>query len=184
MVALLAACGGSENAASRFDVRAEYARVSAARARLEAAHARLDRALGVPPGPDGSAGGSAGDVAAARAAYDEAYAANQRALARFLSIALNVAPARPETRQALDAFARDAVANARDVLDRGAERGAVTTALLRAERAYRALGLAVPPGLSASLEELRRTPSVQPTPSPSPTAAGPARPSRRRPRRR
>lgn len=169
--ALVLACGGgSETAAPRFDVGAEYAKVIAARSRLTSASKELDRAQAGPSGAAPAADVRATDLTEARTAFDTAYAQNQRVLARFLSMALNVAPERPETKEALDSFARDAVVNARYVLDRGADRTQILEALVRADRAYHVLGLGVPHDLAATLEEARRTPSVRPTRTEAPTA--------------
>lgn len=183
--ALVVACGGgSETPAPHFDVSGEYAKVIAARARLTSASKQLDHAQPGISGPATSPDISATDLTEARTAFDAAYAENQKVLARFLSMALNEAPERPETKEALDSFARDAVANARYVLDHAADRTKALEALARVERAYHELGLVVPHDLAAVLEEMRRAPQVRSTPTAVPTPAGLARPARRRPHRR
>jgi hypothetical protein len=181
---VVAACGGSSDVAPRFDVQAEYAKVTAARARLASARERLDRIQARGSGPNPTAQTAVSELREAQIAFDEAYANDQKLLARFLTAALNVAPGRTETRQALDRFAGDAVANARYVLDHGADPGQISQALAHAERAYRTLGLGVPHDLASVLDEIRRTPRASPTPSTAPVETGPAHLSRRHGRRR
>jgi len=157
------ACGpGSGTSASRFDVAAEFTRVTAARTELSSARDRLARATASAPGA-----GPAGEreLSDARAAFDAAYDNGQRVLARFLTVALNQAPERPETRAALDLYAADAVANARYVLDHDGNRDAALADLQGAGRAYAALGLAAPAQLAAAIDLLASAP--RPTPSAS-----------------
>jgi hypothetical protein len=178
--AALTCCGGSGNVSPTFDVSAGYARVTAARARFASARERLDRIQAdLSARPQGSQ--TIGpELREARAAFDAAYSDNQRTLAGFLSTALNEAPDRPETRQALDAFAADAVANARLALERGADLGPTTEALARAERAYGVLGLPVAADLVAALREVRRTASMRPTAGLTPIPSRPASGAKRR----
>jgi len=175
----IAGCGGSGNVAPAFDAAAGYAGVTAARARLAAAHERLDRAQAA------ASARASGDPAVppelrdAQAAYDQAYTLNQRVLAAFLTTALNEAPKRPETRLALDAFAADAVANARLAVDLGADLDRPAEALGRAERAYGALGLPVPAELAAAGRELRQA-AVRAAAATTPTTSRPSPPDRHR----
>jgi len=178
--AALTCCGGSGNDSPAFDVSAAYARVTVARARLASARERLDRIQADLSARVQGSQTVASELREARAAFDAAYSDNQRTLAGFLSTALNEAPDRPETRQALDAFAADAVANARLALERGADLGQTTEALTRAERAYGALGLPVAADLAAALREIRRTARVRPTAASTPIPSRPASGAKRR----
>jgi hypothetical protein len=175
LLVLATACGGRpEPASGRFDAAAEFAKVTAAHAQFAAARDRLERAQA--PGPPGTSGGTALSREAA-AAYDAAFTRDQLALAAFLNQALNVAPDRPETREALGWYADAAVANARYLLDRGGDARQALEPLTAAARAYGALGLPVPARLAAAEQEARRPPA----PAATPTTAAPApRPRRRR----
>lgn len=177
-IAAIAACGGrSDGVPAGFDVATEFARVRAAQGDLTAARERLDRARA-----EAAAGAAPSPASAldAQAAFDRAYARQQRALAVFLNRALNAAPGRPETRAALALYAESAVANARFLLERGGDRAQVIRILDAPQRAYRALGLQPPPELTATLDEARRAPAA--TPTPLPTVGEPGR-RRRRPHR-
>ena len=174
MMAALVACGGRpERIPADFDLAGEYAKVRAAHANQSAARETLDRVMaGAPTGP--AAGGVIpASVRDAQAAFDRAYAREQRALAVFLNRALNAAPGRPETRAALALYAESAVANARFLLDRGGDRARAVEILEAAQRAYRAIGLPLPTDLTATLDEARRAPALVPTPVPA--AADPGR---------
>lgn len=170
MLVLAAACGGRpEPAPVRFDAAAEFAKVAAVHARFASARDRLERAQSQAPGPSGSPGDAA-LVREAAAAYDAAFARDQLVLAAFLNQALNLAPKRPETREALALYADAAVANARFLLDRGGDARQALEPLTAAERAYNALGVPVPARLTAAAAEARRppTPAATPTPGPRP----------------
>ncbi len=165
--ALAAACGRAPSESpSGFDVAAEFAKVTAARATAAAARGRL-AATPVPGGGD------------AHAEFDAAYARSQRLLARFLTVALNEAPGRPETKAALDLYAGDAVANANYAFEHDGNRTAALADLARARRAYEALGVAAPPAVAAAIDRLGREPRPTPTVSPAPAPGAGARPSRR-----
>ncbi len=159
------ACGG-DPAARRpgLDVAAEFATVTAARGELASARARLERA--------GAAGATGPELRDAQAAFDAAYGRSQRALARFLTIAVNQAPGRPETRAALDLYAGDAVANARYLVDHDGDRVRARADLARALRAYAILGLPPPQRVAAAVEELDRAPRPTPTPAAGPAPGG------------
>lgn len=177
MLVLAAACGGRpEPASARFDAAAEFAKVAAVHAQFASARDRLERAQA--PGPSGSPGGAALAREAA-AAYDAAFARDQLVLAAFLNQALNLAPDRPETREALGLYADAAIANARHLLDRGGDARQALEPLIAAERAYNTLGAPVPARLAAAVTEARRPP----TPTATPTATAPAPRPRRRHRR-
>ncbi|HVN77173.1 MAG TPA: hypothetical protein VMT19_12705 [Thermoanaerobaculaceae bacterium] len=161
LAAIALSCGGhSADTPSGFDVAAEFARVTSLRAELSSSRARLDGMSAPPRGDDPAA------LRDAQAAFDASYARSQRALARFLTVALNEAPSRPETRNALDLYAADAEANARYVRDHDGAPGPALRDLMRARRAYVGLGVPVPPGLDAALAELEHVPA------PTPAAAG------------
>src|SRR5664280_116938 len=174
MLVLAAACGGRpEPTSARFDAAAEFAKVAAVHARFAAARDRLERAQLQAPGPSGSPG-EAVLVREAATAYDAAFARDQLVLAAFLNQALNLAPERPETREALALYAEAAVANARFLLDRGGDHRQALEPLTVAERAYTVLGVPVPARLVAAAAEARRPPASTVTPTPAP------RPSHRR----
>jgi hypothetical protein len=179
MLVLAAACGGRpEPASARFDAAAEFAKVKAAHAQFASARDRLERAQS----QASSRSGSPGEVALVReaaAAYDTAFARDQLVLAAFLNQALNLAPERPETREALALYAEAAVANARFLLDRGGDARQALEPLTAAERAYNTLGAPVPARLAAAVAEARRPPA----PTATPTATAPAPRPRRRHRR-
>ncbi len=171
MLVLAAACGSRpEPASARFDAAAEFAKVTAVHARFAAARDRLERAQA--PGPSGPPGGDA-LVRDAAAGYDAAFTRDQLVLAAFLNQALNLAPERPETREALGLYADAAIANARFLLDRGGDARQALEPLTAAERAYNALGVPVPARLAAAAAEARRPPAPAATPTRAP------RPSRR-----
>ncbi len=177
MLVLAVACGSrSEPASARFDAAAEFAKVAVVHAKFASARERLESAQA--PVPSGSPGGAALAREAA-AAYDAAFTRDQLALAAFLNQALNLAPDRPETREALGLYAEAAVANARYLLDRGGDVRQALEPLIAAERAYSTLGVPVPAHLAATLAEARRPPA----PTATPTAAAPAPRPRRRHRR-
>ena len=170
--ALAVACGGrSEDSPSGFDVASEFARVASAADELATARHRLDSARTVPPGPDAASRPAGAPLREAQAAFDATYARTQKVLARFLTIALNEAPARPETRNALDLYAREAVSNGRYTLEHGGDRAAALKGLEDAERAYRVLGLVLPREAASTMEELRRTPAPAAGAGPAATAA-------------
>ncbi len=176
---IVAACGRRPDAGpAPFDVAAEFAKVTAAHAAFAAARGRLDRA-GSPP-PAGNGGADTGErVRQAQAAYDAAYANEQRVLAGFLNQALNLGPARPETRQALAMYGDAAVANAAYLARNGGDGRQARPALAAADRAYRALGIPPPAALTTALAAADRPPA----PTPTPTATTPPRRSTRRHRR-
>lgn len=174
---LATACGGRpEPASGRFDAAAEFAKVMAVHAQFASARDRLECAQA--PGPPGSPGETALSREAA-AAYDAAFTRDQLALAAFLNQALNLAPDRPETREALGLYADAAVANARYLLDRGGDARQALEPLTAAERAYGVLGVPVPARLAAAAAEARRPPA----PAATPTTAAPTPRPRRRHRR-
>ncbi len=178
MLVLAAACGGRPRPASaQFDAAAEFAKVTAAHAQFVSARERLDRAQA--SAPPGTQEGTA-IVREAEAGYDDAYARDQLLLAAFLNQALNLAPDRAETREALALYADAAVANLRHLLARGGEAQRALEPLTAAERAYRTLGIPVPAGLAAALAAAKRPPA----PTATPTAAAPAPRSNRRRHRR
>jgi len=177
-VALLAlACASrSDDLPSGFDIVSEFAKVTSAEAELSTARERLDSAQTGPPGSDVAQGSAEVRLKGAQAAFDAAYARNQRVLAGFLNVALNEAPDRSETKDALDLYARDAVSNGRYTAEHGGDRAAPLKALADVERAYRALGLGVPREVASEMEDLHHNPI--PTPPigahpPNATAGGP-----------
>jgi hypothetical protein len=175
-IVIAAACGRRPEAGpASFDVAAEFTKVTAAHAAFVAARGRLERAGSPATGGDGDA--ASGDrVRESQAAYDVAYANEQRVLAAFLNQALNLAPARPETRQALAMYADAAAVNAGYLARNGGDGRQALPALAAADRAYRALGIPPPAALSAALAEAGRPQA--PTPTPTATAP-PRRPARR-----
>ena len=174
---LAAACGSRPGpAATRFDAAAEFAKVTAVHARFVAARDRLASLGSHAPDPS-----PAGDAAARRreaeTAYDAAFVRDQLALATFLNQALNLAPDRPETREALALYADAAIANARALLGRGGDVQRALAPLAAAQRAYSVLGIPVPARLAAAVAEAKRPPAPTATPG---TAAPASRPRRRR----
>ena len=166
VLVLAAACGGRPEAASaRFDAGAEFARVTAAHAQYVAARDRMERARAAAPGvaPEAAA-------REAEAAYEAAYTRDQLVLATFLNQALNLAPDRPETREALAMYAGAAAANARHLQERGGDGRLALEPLTAAARAYRTLGIPIPADLAAALAQARRPPA----PASTPTAVAPA----------
>jgi hypothetical protein len=186
VVVLALACAGRPGELpSGFDIASEFAKVTSAQAELSTTRENLDSAQTGTPGPDVVPGSADVRLRQAQAAFDSAYARSQKVLARFLNVALNEAPGRPETRQALDFYARDAVSNGRYAFEHGGDRTAVIKALADAKRAYLALGLGVPCQLASAMEELRRTPPPIAQALATPSAAGvggPASSHRRRDR--
>ena len=176
---IIAACGCRPDAGpAPFDVAAEFAKVTEAHTAFAAARGRLERAGS--PAPAGNGVADTGDRAhEALSAYDAAYANEQRVLTAFLNQALNVAPARPETRQALAMYADAAVANAGYLARNGGDDRQARPALAAADRAYRALGIPPPATLTAALATADRPPA----PTPTPTATAPRRRPARRHRR-
>jgi len=178
-VAVLAfACAGRPgDSPSGFDIASEFAKVTSAQTALSTARERLDSARTGTPGLALGQGLAETRLKEAQADFDAAYARNQRVLARFLNVALNQAPGRPETKEALDFYARDAVSNGVYTLAHGGDRAAALKALADVERAYRALGLGVPREAASAIEDLRRSPTPTPLAGANPplaTAASPA----------
>jgi hypothetical protein len=156
---------------------AEFARVRAARAEFVAAREALDRVQA--EAREGRADAEA--VRRAQSAFNAAYTRDQKALAAFLTVALNERPGTPETREALGLYAEAAVANARLLLVRDGNARRAAEVLHDADRLFRALNLPVPNDLAAALVEARRaqaSPSTA-TPTPPRASASLARPHRR-----
>ena len=95
-------------------------------------------------------------------------------LSRFLNVALNEAPRRFETKEALDLYAKVAASNGRYVLEHDGDRTAALDALSSVEHAYRTLGLELPREAASAMDELRRTPPRTTSPIASPPDAAPA----------
>ena len=182
LLVLAFGCGGqSPGAARQAQPSAEFAKVKTARAELATALGALERAQAEP-----RAGGVDSEaVWQARSGFDSAHARYQKTLAAFLAVALNERPANPETREALGLYADAAVANARIFLDRAADGRRALEVLEGAERPFRALGLAVPTELAATIEEARRVQGSPPTATATPTTRNRASqgPRHRRPAR-
>lgn len=171
-------CGGQTRATGRASrAIADFARVRAARAEFVAARGALDRVQA--QALEGSADAEA--VRRAQSAFNAAYTKAQKALAAFLTVALNERPGAPETREALGLYADAAVANARILLDRGGEARRAVELLQDADRLFRVLNLPVPNDLAAALVEARRAQGSPPTATPTPPreSAPLARPHRR-----
>ena len=178
LLVLAFGCGGQSPGTSRqAQPSAEFAKVKTAHAEFVAARGTLERAQA-----EARAGGVDSNVLRqARFRFDSAYARYQKALAAFLSVALNERPANPETREALGLYADAAVANARILLDRGADRRRALEVLEGAERPFRALGLPVPTELATTLEEARRAQGSPPTATPTTGNRASQAPRHRRP---
>ncbi|MDD5562629.1 MAG: hypothetical protein PHQ91_02835 [Thermoanaerobaculaceae bacterium] len=176
VLVLAAACGGRpEPASARFDAGAEFVKVTAAHAQYVTARDRMERARASAPGVAPPAA-----AREAEAAYEVAYTHDQLVLATFLNQALNLAPDRSETRQALAMYAGAAAANARHLQERGGDARQALEPLTAAARAYRTLGIPIPADLAAALALAGRPPA----PASTPAAAAPApRPARHRHRR-
>ena len=159
----LACCGPQSGGRPGQDLAAQFASVRLARAELLAARATLERAQagsgGAPP--------DAGALHRAQAAFEAAYAREQKLLAAFLNVALNEHPDRPETREALAMYTESAVENARYLLGPAGDGRRAVEVLEAAERCYRALGLPAPDALANTLAQARRFQAAPPAPSPA-----------------
>jgi hypothetical protein len=175
LLALLAgalACGDRPSARGQA-ADSDFALVKAARSDFLAASEVLSRAR--VEGRSGSVGADA--LSRAQAAYDAAYAKDQKILAAFLTVALNERPFDPQTLEALGFYADAAAANARVILARSGDGQRALQSLEGAERPYRALSLPLPQDLEAAIQEARRARVNPPTPVPT------ERPATRRHRR-
>lgn len=173
-VPFLACVGGTGDSRSGIDVAAEFATVTAAEAELAAAREGLTRARAAKPGSEVARGPAESRLREAQATFDAAYCRSQKVLSRFLNAALNEAPRRFETKEALDLYAKEAASNGRYVLEHDGDRTAALDALSNVERAYRTLGLDLPREAASAMDELRRTPPRTPSPIASPPDAAPA----------
>jgi hypothetical protein len=150
-VLIAASCGGNSpavrsNGTDRFDfaaVTAAHGEFLAARKELADIEARRGDV-------------DAESLRAARARFDATYERDQKVLAVFLTLAVNERPDAPQTREGLRLYAESAVADARVLIDRGGDPARAVAVLERAEKPFRALGLAPPPALVGGLEEARR----------------------------
>jgi hypothetical protein len=150
-------CGrGRTDAPSVGTPRFDLADVTAAHGEFLAAK----RALADIEARGATADGAA--LRAARARFDAAYERDQKVLAVFLTLAVNQRPEASQTHDALRLYAESAVAAARVLIDRGGDAARAVAVLEGAERPFRALGLAVPPGLAAALEQARRQQAGRP----------------------
>ena len=168
-VLLAASCGGGSPAAkSNGTDRFDFAAVTASHGEFLAARKEL---------ADIEARGEDVDtesLRAARARFDATYERDQKVLAVFLTLAVNERPDARETREGLRLYAESAVADARVLIDRGGDPARAVEVLDRAERPFRALGLAPPPGVVAGLEEARRRQAQHPATARTAPPAGPA----------
>ncbi len=171
VLALAFGCGGQTPGTGHGShENVDFARVRAAGAELVAAREALVRVQA--EAQAGSADAEA--VRRAQVAFNQAYITDQKALAAFLTVALNERPLRPEAREALGLYADAAVANARILLDRGGDVGRAVGLLEGAERLFRALNLPVPGDLAATLLEARRVQGSPPTATPTPPREAPS----------
>ncbi len=147
---LAVACGGQPRSA------AQDGATAGALARLQAAQRDFAAAGAALAGAEARGAGAApAAVAAARARFDTAYEGEQRALAVFLTLAVNERPTARETREGLDLYATRAVELARLLLGRGGDPGRAVAVLEGAGRPFRTLGLPPPAELAACLREAR-----------------------------
>lgn len=176
VLALALACGnGARGIARRPAPSAEFAAVKAARSELLAARDALERSQAEAR----SVGADTDALRLARSAYDAAHAREQKALAAFLTVALNERPSDPETREALGFYADAAVANARFILELAGDPRRALETLESAERPYRVLGLPVPDDLAATIQQARRLQASPPAATPTPRPPKPVPPGRR-----
>jgi len=176
LLVLAFGCGDqARGTGQRAQPSTEFARVRVARAEFVSAREVLDHTQAEARG--GSADADA--LRRAQSAFDAAYERYQKVLAAFLTVALNERPTNPETLEALGLYADAAVSNARVLLDRGGDASRALEVLEGAERPFRALGLAVPHNLAATLELTRRVLASPPTATPAPRPRDAAAASRR-----
>jgi hypothetical protein len=129
-----------------FDPSASFARVLGARNACEAARQRLAS----PTDP--------AHADAARFGFEDAFRRYQSELARFLTLALNEAPRAPETRRALDLYARAAIEVAEQTITHDGDREAALRGLEDAQRYFEAVALQPPPELLATIAKVRSGP--------------------------
>ena len=126
-------------------------------ARLQAAHRDFAAAGAALADVEAQGAGAAPSaVAAARARFDTAYEGEQKALAVFLTLAVNERPTARETREGLELYATRAVELARLLLGRGGDPARAVAVLEGAGQPFRALGLPPPAELVACLREARQ----------------------------
>lgn len=164
LVVALSACGGGDKqASSTFDATAELAKVKQARdvlnsARDELAATRteltaLNDTTRLTDDEKARKSELELQVKALEDRFDEAYSADQAALANFLNVALNDLPQAPETREALELYASEAIKNAQERIAKAGDYGRAIDQLETAKQYFAAIEAPVPAELQAAIDE-------------------------------
>lgn len=163
IVALSACGGGDKQGSSTFDATAELAKVKQARDVLNTARDELAATRTELAGLESKSRLS--DEEQARKAelelqvkaledrFDEAYNADQAALANFLNVALNDLPQAPETLEALELYASEAIRNAKERIAKAGDYGRAIDQLETAKQYFDAIQAPVPTDLQAAIDE-------------------------------
>jgi len=149
--------------------------VRAARANLEGARAALAKAESSvsarPPAAGATTDGADGRLVQARALFERSYRRYQSLLAAFLETALTERPEAASTREALSLYTHEAVANARETLLRGGDKGRVRDVLVAVRRYQDLAGVPSPVELTEALAAAAvdaRTGAPRTAPRPTP----------------
>jgi len=164
LIVAMSACGGGEKkGASTFDAAAELAKVKQARSTLDTARNELAAVRNELAGLAAKARLSSEEqarradlelqVKALEGRFDDAYNADQTALASFLNVALNDLPDAPETREALRLYAEEAVRNAEERIAKAGDYGRAIDQLTTARQYFEAVKAPVPPALQSAIDQ-------------------------------
>ncbi len=151
----LAGCGRSRTASrSGFDPQEAFQAVLELKDAADAA--RFDLAEDVAPAEPGR-------LDHARSSRETAEQAYRESLVRFLNTALNESPQSPETRRALELYAREAESTLEESKRLGGDPHGVLEALTATAKACKEAGVEEPPALRSALGKARA--AAVPTPS-------------------
>lgn len=167
MAGLALGCGEKKAKGPVFDIAGEFAKVKAARTALTDARGRLETLRGkladlqklprLTPEQSAEKTQLEAQLKEAQKVFDDAFNEDQSQLSAFLNVVLNdeTLRAAPQTRQALDLYAEEALVNARDFMDRAGDYRRAIELLETAEGYFTAVNLSPPPALLAIKEKAK-----------------------------